>query len=104
MPYIFKNKKKPEYNYNINNDNFNYVYNTRQWKKLRLFYLSKNPLCKHCELKGIITSATEAHHKIPLSTYDDIEKKLKIGFDITNLEGLCKKCHIEHHQKNKLKK
>ena len=101
MPSINKNLKRPEYNYNKYNDNFNYVYNTSRWRKLRLYFLSNNPLCSHCLKKGIYTSATEAHHKIPLSSYKDLESKLEIAFDIENLEALCKECHIKHHQKNK---
>jgi 5-methylcytosine-specific restriction enzyme A len=102
MPTIFKEKKKKTFNYNIKeyNDDYNFVYNTSLWRKLRLHYLMNNPLCKKCLEKDIFNGAVDVHHIIPISSVDGKEEKQKIGFDIFNLEGLCKKCHIEHH-KNK---
>lgn len=102
MPTINLNKKKkPEYDVNKENDNYHYVYNTGRWRKLRLNFLMNNPLCKRCLDKGIISSAVEAHHIIPLSSAKDIDRKLEIGFDENNLEGLCKECHQEHHKNKK---
>ena len=104
MPTIFlPEKKKKDYNTLKDNYNFRYVDNTGRWRELRFHYLRNNPLCNRCLEKGIVNSAIDCHHIQPLSSEKDISKKIEIGFDVNNLEGLCKECHIEHH-KNKKKK
>jgi 5-methylcytosine-specific restriction endonuclease McrA len=104
MPTINRpEKKKKEYDVNRNDDNYNYIYHTGRWQQLRLTFLTYHPLCGRCLEKGKISSAVEVHHKIPLSSAKDIDRKIELGFDIDNLEGLCKECHIEHHKKNRLR-
>lgn len=96
-------KKKREFRPKINQnkrDNLNhrFVYNTTKWRELRLFYLSKQPLCEICLEKDIIKCAVDVHHIIPIDSVNDIKGKIKLGFDETNLKSLCKDCHKEVHK------
>jgi 5-methylcytosine-specific restriction protein A len=95
--HFIKNYKKKNYNKN-NNLDFIYVYNTLRWKKIRLWYLSKHPLCEKCEKENKLTLAIDVHHKIYLSTGRTKEEKQRIGYDINNLEAVCKDCHKHIHK------
>lgn len=81
------------------NDNHRYVYNTTTWRLLRLKKLHDNPLCEQCQDKGIIRSASEVDHIIPISNGKTKIEKQGIGFDIKNLQSLCKECHKAKHRK-----
>ena len=61
-------------------------YNSR-WRKARLTYLKKNPLCKHCEKEHRVTPATELDHIIPH------KGDSKLFWDTSNWQGLCKQHH-----------
>jgi 5-methylcytosine-specific restriction protein A len=82
-----------------NNEIFKAVYNTNIWKNLRLEYLIHQPLCENCIEKGIVESAVEVHHKIPISQGKDILEKQTLGFDWNNLKSVCKECHKKEHRK-----
>lgn len=85
-------------------DNLNAVavYNTGTWRKLRVEYLKEHPLCGRCEKKGFLKLAEHVHHIVELSNGKNLMEKRTIGFDMNNLEGLCKECHTQHHiNKNK---
>lgn len=58
-----------------------------QWRRFRLVYLKRNPLCRHCKQRGEVRSATEVDHIEPLR--DAPHRK----YDEENLQGLCKTCH-----------
>jgi 5-methylcytosine-specific restriction protein A len=75
------------------------IYNTSRWTKLRLKILLKNPICQVCGKE----LATEVDHIIPFSYGMTEAQKLRLGFDITNLQSICKDCHNEKHN-NKFKK
>ena len=90
------NKKKN--NSKKNNKNHSYVYNTRTWRKLRTYYLSKNPLCEMCKNEGKITLGDDVHHKTPISLGNTREQKIELGYDINNLMTLCKKHHKYIHK------
>lgn len=65
-----------------------YVHTERygyQWRKLRRFFLTNNPLCQQCLQEGRFTDATEVHHIKPLSEGGTN--------DTENLMALCKSCH-----------
>lgn len=75
------------------------VYNTQRWRELRLEYLIHNPLCEVCIEKGIIESAVDVHHRIPISHGVDMLSRQTLGFDYMNLMSLCKECHRNEHKK-----
>ena len=56
-----------------------------RWRKIRKMKLSMNPLCEHCQKRGIIESAKEIDHIVPL------RKGGTHQFD--NLQSLCKSWH-----------
>ena len=61
-------------------------YRTTKWRKLRGYVLRQNPLCVHCEEKGIATAAEVVDHITPI-------KKGGAELELSNLQGLCHKCH-----------
>lgn len=57
----------------------------RKWMKIRASILSANPLCVHCQAKGIIRQATDVDH---------IKALINSGTDdYDNLQALCSDCH-----------
>lgn len=68
------------------------VYQSNDWKQLRLSYLKKHPLCELCLLEGKIIPAVDVHHKCSITI--DRSK----AFDYNNLMALCKKHHAELHK------
>jgi len=62
-------------------------YRSKQWRAMRSFMLSENPLCVECKKKGIIKVACDCDHIIDVK--DDPSRCL----DYTNLQMLCKPCH-----------
>jgi 5-methylcytosine-specific restriction endonuclease McrA len=107
MPTIYKppkKERKPEkrvYKSESKRDNLNHsaVYNTTIWRSLRLEYLNANPLCEICAAKGLIKSASEVHHKTPISKGKTKHEKEFLGFDWENLQTVCKSCHKSQHTK-----
>lgn len=60
-----------------------------KWQRYRLRFLEKNPLCRYCEEKGIITAATVVDHSIP-------HRGDMVLFWRTELHvPSCHKCHSE---------
>ena len=47
------------------NNEYHYLYQTKQWKALRLDYLQRNPLCVMCLEDGQITEAKVVDHIEP---------------------------------------
>ena len=84
--------------YKTKTDPVHRFYGTQKWKKCRAAYWAKvHGLCEKCLAKGIITAASEVHHKIPLTPELLDRPELTTGFD--NLMALCERCHEEEHQK-----
>ena len=59
-----------------------------RWRKYRLQYLKRNPLCVHCLDAGVTTAANEVDHKIRHNGPED-----PLFWDKGNHQGLCKPCH-----------
>ena len=57
----------------------------RKLQQLRARLFRRNPLCVHCEAKGIVRLAVQRDHIIPVT---------KQGHDVeSNTQGLCLECH-----------
>ena len=69
-------------------------YNSRQWRKLRLMILNRDPLCKECEKKNRFVSSVVVDHILPIN-----KGGAKLSFD--NLQGLCTTCHNRKSAKDK---
>ncbi|NVK56669.1 MAG: HNH endonuclease [Alteromonadaceae bacterium] len=64
-----------------------HLYKSAAWKRLRLFHLSRFPLCVECESVGLVVGATDVDHIKPH------RGDRAIFFDQGNLQSLCKSCH-----------
>jgi 5-methylcytosine-specific restriction protein A len=58
-----------------------------RWQAFRTHYMRDNPLCKHCQLNGRYTIATELDHIRPLWQGG-------AEFDHKNIQSLCHECHV----------
>lgn len=67
--------------------NNNEFYWSKGWRKLREYYIRRNPLCLHCKQKGIYSPAVIVDHIVEID--DDYSRRL----DKTNLQSLCLACH-----------
>ena len=69
-------------------------YNSRQWRKLRLMILQRDPLCKECEKKNRFVSSVVADHILPIN-------KGGAKYNPDNLQGLCTTCHNRKSARDK---
>ncbi|WKW47284.1 HNH endonuclease signature motif containing protein [Myroides sp. JBRI-B21084] len=88
-PWVFE--RKP---FERTRTHADFDYNARKWRKLRAAQLTQFPFCKHCDQLNIITIATVADHIVPV-------KKGGAGYELSNLQSLCKKCHDKKSAKDK---
>lgn len=61
-------------------------YNCSRWLNLRALILSEQPLCRHCEVRGLTEIATEVDHIIPIIEGGNPTSR-------ENLQPLCASCH-----------
>jgi 5-methylcytosine-specific restriction enzyme A len=88
MPRIKKNEdrrpwmpKKVSFEHTSNS-----FYHTTMWRRCRLSYLQRNPLCVECKKKGEIVQGTVIDHITPIRLGGE-------KLEETNLQTLCSKCH-----------
>lgn len=75
---------------NPQNKSYAEFYQSSEWKRLRQYKLSINPMCEVCERNDHTkTLATIVHHVEEIRTPIGWEKRL----DINNLESICQSCH-----------
>ena len=82
------------------------IYNSREWKELRIQKLRANPLCEQCQKDGeaagipggYIRSATCVHHIVPIETARTKDEMKRLAFDPHNLMALCFACHARIHK------
>ena len=82
------------------------IYNSREWKELRIAKLRANPLCEQCIKDGdavgipggYIHSATCVHHIVPIETAKTKDEMKRLAFDAHNLMALCQSCHARIHK------
>ena len=89
----YKGESSVRYPWMHSNDGYTHAskqgaYNTSKWKKLRLWQLDREPLCRMCKDRGILTPANTVDHIIPVESAED-----DLFFDTNNLQSLCSKCH-----------
>lgn len=60
------------------------------WRRLRLQFLAKHPLCLFCAKIGRVEAANVVDHIIPIVDRPDLR------LDWSNLRPLCKPCHDRH--------
>jgi len=59
----------------------------RGWRATRLRVLAARPLCEDCAEAGLVTPASEVHHRVKIRVAP--ERK----HDAANLIALCAECH-----------
>lgn len=75
------------------------IYNSREWKELRIAKLrSTKGLCEECLKEGIVKSARCVHHIVPIETARTKDEMKRLAFDWNNLMSLCKSCHARIHK------
>ena len=82
------------------------IYNSREWKELRIQKLRANPLCEQCQKDGeaagipggYIRSATCVHHIVPIETAKTKDEMKRLAFAPHNLMALCFACHARIHK------
>lgn len=58
-----------------------------RWRKIAAAHLSKEPLCRHCDRRGIVREASHVDHIVP--HHGDH----RLFHDAENLQSLCASCH-----------
>jgi 5-methylcytosine-specific restriction protein A len=64
------------------------VYNSKQWKRMRLLKLSEEPMCIMCKKNNVIKEATVVDHCITFTDMND-----EVAFNYDNYYSLCDVCH-----------
>jgi 5-methylcytosine-specific restriction protein A len=62
---------------------------TSDWDKCRAAYVASYPLCKHCEIEGVVTLGEEVDHIHPIRNGGAL-------LDWKNLQNLCR---VHHRRK-----
>lgn len=94
----YKKKKEEERAIIHNARTDSTLYNTKQWKKLRNYYIMNHPLCENCFKYGLVTPATQTHHKKPFMLGKTSEEQRELCFSEDNLMSLCTSCHQLLHK------
>lgn len=68
------------------------------WRKLRDWYLMNHPLCENHLRFSIYKPATCVHHKKIISSGLTTTDMKTLTYDPTNLQSLCRDCHLHMHQ------
>tara|TARA_R100000742_G_C4277512_1_gene99464 strand:+ start:2602 stop:2955 length:354 start_codon:yes stop_codon:yes gene_type:complete len=63
-----------------------HFYQSKAWKSLRNYKIQMQPLCEHCERKGLTEPGKEIDHIIAI-------KDNGAMLSLDNLQTLCRSCH-----------
>jgi len=84
--YKWIRKIKKDYNKSYSDPEIAKLYNTTRWKKMRGWYIKRNPICVMCKEKNIIKEAYVVDHIKEVADGGSM-------FDYSNLQSLCDPCH-----------
>ena len=76
----------------------NEIYQSREWRELRVAKYRANPLCEMCEAEGIVHATEAIHHKHPIEDSSTNEEMRKWAFMWENLQSLCRYHHAKVHR------
>ena len=82
--YCERHKKPTKDNRRLNANARGYNW---KWRQFRERYLIAHPLCVDCESRGVLSDASEIHHR------EKLERAPQRKFDLGNLLALCNGCH-----------
>ena len=80
------------------------IYNSREWKELRIAKLRQQPLCERCLSQNYVRSAHCVHHIVPIETAATMEEMKRLAFcsymsnPLDGLMSLCDECHHKIHE------
>ena len=83
------------------------IYNSREWKALRIEKLKSQPLCEMHLKEGRYVSAHCVHHIVPIETATTMEEMKRLAFcsnmsnPLDGLMSLCDECHHKIHEEMK---
>ena len=66
---------------------YRHLYDSQQWKRARLAFLSANPLCEECGRRSLVVGATVVDHRRAH------KGDLALFWDQSNWAASCKPCH-----------
>ena len=72
--------------------------NSARWRRLRAEVLAESPLCPRCAQAGLVRSAAEVHHIVPVESGPTPAARERLAYSRTNLTALCRNCHAEVHR------
>ena len=75
------------------------IYNSREWRELRVAKYRDNPLCELCLKEGVSQSTEAIHHIHPIEDSSSKEEMRKWAFMWDNLLSVCKYHHAKIHKK-----
>lgn len=61
------------------------------WRKARLAFLRRHPLCEICQEHGMVTPAKHVHHR------DKVKHRPDLRLNSRNFMALCASCHGRLH-------
>lgn len=73
------------------------LYDTKQWKRLRNWYIMQHPLCEIHLKHGISKPAQEVHHARPWALGKTEDEQRELCFSEYNLISVCQSCHKQLH-------
>ena len=76
----------------------NEIYQSREWRELRVAKYRANPLCEMCEAEGVVHATEAIHHKHPIEDSSTKEEMRKWAFMWSNLVSVCRYHHAKLHQ------
>ena len=76
----------------------NEIYQSREWRELRVAKYRANPLCELCLKEGVVHSAEAIHHIHPIEDSSTKEEMRKWAFMWSNLQSLCRYHHAKVHR------
>lgn len=77
---------------------YNRMIHSQRWRRLRLWKLSRQPLCEDCLREGRTAAASEVHHVVPVETAHRPADMERLMFSPANLRSLCHDCHAATHR------
>lgn len=96
MPYLKKHKRN-SCSDDQNRKGRQKVYSSAKWRKMRLAYIDRHPLCEICQQKGLVEAAVDVHHKVSFTKFTGM-KMIEMAYNPNNLMALCKECHSKIHK------
>ena len=97
--YKWLRKIKKDYNKSYSSSALAKEYHTTRWRKLRSYYIKRNPLCVMCKEKNIIKEAYIVDHIVEVADGGEM-------YNYNNLQSLCdahhrRKTSIAVHRRKK---